>query len=218
MAKTHTYSSESIDVIYDVKKCIHAAECVKGLPNVFDPAKKPWIEPAHASAEELAAVIRKCPSGALTYRRLDGAENEHLPETNVAHCDQDGPINVRGNIAISDSTGEPIATGTRFTLCRCGESENKPFCDNAHVKCGFTAEPTLGEGGLKEVDITGSVEELKITPLNNGPLLLNGPMTISAADGSDSRAITKCALCRCGHSKNKPFCDGSHKDAGFIAQ
>src|SRR6056297_3317510 len=79
----HQYDGEDITVRYDVERCIHARECVHGLPAVFDPEKTPWIEPDQAEPDDLADVITRCPTGALHFERTDGGPAEETPEENV---------------------------------------------------------------------------------------------------------------------------------------
>ena len=76
--KIRRYTSADIDVTYDVKRCIHAAECVRGLPAVFDTKKRPWVQPDKANADTVAEVILRCPSGALHYERKDGGAAESI--------------------------------------------------------------------------------------------------------------------------------------------
>jgi CDGSH-type Zn-finger protein len=102
----------------------------------------------------------------------------------------------------------------RAALCRCGQSKNKPFCDNSHEEAGFKDYGALGDQG-EGFDAPGGT--LKVSRAPNGPLLLNGNFTIVAASGRRAWSGTKAALCRCGHSTNKPFCDGAHKAAAFQA-
>lgn len=66
------YKGQSITVTFEARRCRHAAECVRGLPEVFDTARRPWIQPDGAPADRLAEVVRRCPSGALQYRLADG--------------------------------------------------------------------------------------------------------------------------------------------------
>ncbi|MGE4427293.1 MAG: (4Fe-4S)-binding protein [Solirubrobacteraceae bacterium] len=66
------YPREGAVVTFDPGLCRHAAECVRGLPQVFDTAKRPWIQPGNASVDELATVISSCPSGALHLETDDG--------------------------------------------------------------------------------------------------------------------------------------------------
>ena len=134
------YKSAEITVSYDPKICIHAAECVKGLPNVFDPDKKPWVNPADASADEIAEVIHRCPTGALKYERQDGGEPEPVPEGNKFKVAPNGPIYFTGSVSLYDTEGNLISDETRIALCRCGHSKHKPFCDNTHLEVKFNAE------------------------------------------------------------------------------
>ncbi|MEM7416882.1 MAG: (4Fe-4S)-binding protein [Gemmatimonadota bacterium] len=132
------YEAPDILVRFDTKRCIHAAECVHGLPAVFDADRRPWILPDAASADELAAVIEACPSGALTYERRDGGAAEVAADAPTLATVQDGPIYVRGSLHFTDHEGRPVETGPRAALCRCGASKNKPFCDNSHIEAGFS--------------------------------------------------------------------------------
>lgn len=132
-------SSETIEVTFDPNRCAHAAECLRGAPQVFDLEARPWMQPEHMDAESLAEVVRQCPSGALRYHRLDGAADE-APDSEVTFRPQrNGPVNVRGNVQLTDAEGALFATGPRFALCRCGQSGNKPFCDGSHRAAGFRA-------------------------------------------------------------------------------
>lgn len=134
------YTTQGIVVYYRSKLCIHAAECVRGLGQVFDPAKRPWIQPQHATPQELAQVIERCPSGALRYERLDGAAAEAASAGLQVQFVENGPAYLRGALQLSNDQGQLLYQGTRAALCRCGQSANKPFCDNSHLK-GFSAPP-----------------------------------------------------------------------------
>lgn len=140
------YKSNDITVYYNARLCIHAAECVRGLPQVFDTSKKPWIEPSNANAEAIAEVIHRCPSGALRYERLDGSPNEPIPNEVRGTFAENGPLYLRGNLKLEDTEGKVIYEGTRVALCRCGASSNKPFCDRSHQEIGFQA----ARGSLEE--------------------------------------------------------------------
>lgn len=67
--KYKAYETDEIEVRFYAERCEHAAECVKGLPAVFNVDNRPWIQPERASADEVAEVIERCPSGALQYSR-----------------------------------------------------------------------------------------------------------------------------------------------------
>jgi uncharacterized Fe-S cluster protein YjdI len=64
------YTATEVTVFYDRSRCRHYAECVRGLPQVFDPARRPWIRADLADADTVAEVVRRCPTGALHYRLL----------------------------------------------------------------------------------------------------------------------------------------------------
>jgi CDGSH-type Zn-finger protein/uncharacterized Fe-S cluster protein YjdI len=210
-SKVRTYEAEDIGVHYDVKRCIHAERCVHGLPDVFDPDRRPWIDPTEASPDAIAEVIGRCPTGALHFTRTDGGAPEAVPDENTVTLNNDGPLYVRGDVTIVTPDGTEVLRDTRVALCRCGKTENKPLCDNSH-RDGFSAPGTLGTGGVKNGAREGG---LRITLSQNGPLLLEGPVTIIDAEGQEHRSGSKAALCRCGGSQNKPFCDGTHKKNGF---
>src|SRR5262245_32510384 len=135
--KVRHYADEEIDISYDAQRCIHAAECLRGLPAVFDTTRRPWILPTGASADAIAAVIAKCPSGALHFTRHDGGEAETPAEHTAIVPMPRGPLHVRGRVQLRSADGSVIVEDTRLTLCRCGQSQNKPFCDNSHRKAGF---------------------------------------------------------------------------------
>ena len=120
------YPGVEVSVKYDLKRCIHAAECVKGLPGVFDPDKKPWIDPDQAGAEDVAEVVMRCPTGALKFIPHEGDE-EVVPDLNTVVIDPDGPLYIRGNLQIKNTDGELVLEDTRVALCRCGASRNKPL-------------------------------------------------------------------------------------------
>ncbi|MES1201937.1 MAG: ferritin-like domain-containing protein, partial [Pseudomonadota bacterium] len=126
---------EKLTILYRGKRCIHTRWCVTGAPNVFlANVEGPWIHPDEMDVEELAGIARDCPSGAIQYKRNDGQLEEAPPLVNLARVLEGGPYAVRGDIHID---GEPI--GYRATLCRCGQSKNKPFCDGSHHDAHFDA-------------------------------------------------------------------------------
>ena len=216
-SKVISYPGVDVTVKFDLKRCIHAAECVKGAPQVFNIDRKPWIAPDQGEADELVDVIHRCPSGALTYVRHDGGPEEPVPTSNSVDVVEDGPVYLRGDITILSSEGDLVTKTTRVALCRCGASENKPLCDGSHNKAKFEDPGAIQEVKMKPVEDAAGVTALTIKLAGNGPLLLDGPVTITSADGAISADGSKAALCRCGQSANKPFCDGTHKKIGFEA-
>ena len=202
------YTGASIEIGFDMKRCIHARNCYLKLPQVFDPSRRPWVDPDAASAEEIAAMIRTCPSGALTFQRLDNAADEATPGINRLAVQENGPNAFHGNLVVA---GEAM---TRATICRCGKTKNPPFCDYSHVDDGFSATGEPPETG-KDAPGDDPGEELTIIGHENGPIEARGALEITSGTGHRVHRGTRAFLCRCGHSKNKPFCDGSHKTAGF---
>jgi uncharacterized Fe-S cluster protein YjdI len=130
------YSGSGIEVSYEAALCIHAKRCVLGLPDVFDPLKRPWIQPMNADADELVAVIERCPSGALHYERVAGGAEIANGVDSVSLVAR-GPLYVRGDITLKLPDGTLVRHDTRLALCRCGHSKNKPYCDNSHIEADF---------------------------------------------------------------------------------
>jgi CDGSH-type Zn-finger protein/uncharacterized Fe-S cluster protein YjdI len=210
MSDIDEYEGARITVVNDGKRCIHSRYCVLGLPSVFRPnVEGAWIEPEAAAAEAVIAVIAKCPSGALRYRGAGGVPAEGAPGVNTVRVWEDGPLAVHAELDVAGDT-----SSLRATLCRCGLSKNKPYCDHSHAEAAFRA---TGEPATKETAALAVRNgPLKVTPTKDGPLQVEGALEICAASGRTVARTTKTWLCRCGHSKDKPFCDGSHKQAGFV--
>lgn len=124
-----------------------------------------------------------------------------------------GPFEVQGEVFVKRGDGALVSEDQTVYLCRCGASKNKPFCDGSHSEAGF-GDPGLIVGGRLVGQSTDGA--LHITLAKNGPLILDGPVSIEPTEGEPSTG-SKGALCRCGLSSTKPFCDGSHKPAGFVA-
>lgn len=203
---------EKISVSFDGQRCIHARRCVTGEPSVFRAnVEGPWIDADGASADEILTVALNCPSGAITVRRKDGGAEERAPKANKILVRENGPLAVNAEVVI-DGHGEML----RATLCRCGLSQNKPFCDNSHIKGGFTAtgEPASKDSKFAISELVGPVT---IAPQPNGPYMVTGKLEVESGTGRNVNRVEKTWLCRCGHSANKPYCDGSHKAAGFVA-
>jgi CDGSH-type Zn-finger protein len=103
----------------------------------------------------------------------------------------------------------------RATLCRCGASQKKPFCDGSHSAAGFTAS---GEPKTQESQPLSTRDgPLAIAPVRNGPLKVTGPLEVVSGTGRTIQRVTQTYLCRCGASANKPFCDGTHRQIEFRA-
>lgn len=131
------YTNGQLTIVWKPKKCIHAAECVKALPKVYNPKDNPWIRIENASTEELKAQIRKCPSGALSYF-MNGEENLEAEsmETQI-EVTENGPLVVYGTMKVTNKDGNTETLNQTTAFCRCGQSRNKPYCDGSHVKVDF---------------------------------------------------------------------------------
>ncbi len=137
--KIQQYENHDILVTFDPNLCIHAARCLQHLPAVFDVSRRKWIDVDAGSASDIVKAVERCPSGALHHARKDGRDVELADVPAYAVPSANGPVMIRGDLQILDAEGGVIASGTRFALCRCGASENKPFCDNSHRATGFQA-------------------------------------------------------------------------------
>jgi CDGSH-type Zn-finger protein len=135
--KREDYAKEGITVHDNRGVCAHAGHCTDGLPAVFRLKQEPWIDPAGASAEEIAAAVKTCPSGALSYS-VDGAEHRDRVGEPAVFIAPNGPYVVSGAPELSDTECGEGASKEHFTLCRCGGSKNKPFCDGTHWHNKFT--------------------------------------------------------------------------------
>jgi uncharacterized Fe-S cluster protein YjdI/CDGSH-type Zn-finger protein len=154
------YGNARIEVEWEPRLCIHAANCVRELPNVFDPNRKPWIDVDAADADAIARTVVACPTGALHFRRLDGARQEEPPPETAVAAQPNGPLFVRGRVRIEDGDGNLIREDTRLALCRCGASRNKPFCDGSHRRIRFTSNPpTDAEKPSRPASETGGTPE-----------------------------------------------------------
>jgi uncharacterized Fe-S cluster protein YjdI len=131
------YANDRIEVTWEPAFCIHAAECLRGLPAVFDNGRRPWIAVDDGSAADIGEVIQRCPTGALHFRRLDGGPQEPVPEETTVVERPNGPLYVHGKLRIIAQDHTTVREDTRVALCRCGASANKPFCDGSHRKVGF---------------------------------------------------------------------------------
>ncbi len=127
-----------------------------------------------------------------------------------------GPYRVEGGVPLEDADGKPFDLKPAYSLCRCGKSANKPYCDGAHKECGFvgteTADTSAAAGSAGPV----AVEEASlIRVVRDGPYQVVGIPALTYSDGRICETTTPYRLCRCGASKNKPLCDDSHIEAGF---
>jgi CDGSH-type Zn-finger protein len=137
---------------------------------------------------------------------------------NVVQPQVDGPLKAEGEVEILSADGTVLRKTAQAWLCRCGKSKNKPFCDSSHKAAGFRDAAQVSPSyQSKTVDpgVPGPVLKLTLKP--NAPIRCFGEMDIQDGSGKRAWTGTQASLCRCGQSKNKPFCDGSHRDSGFEA-
>jgi CDGSH-type Zn-finger protein/uncharacterized Fe-S cluster protein YjdI len=200
---------EKLTLLYDGKKCIHSRWCVTWGPNVFlANVKGPWIKPDGMDVERLAEIAHVCPSGAIRYRRKDGHADEAAPPVNLVSVREGGPYALRADIRL-----DGVPAHYRATLCRCGASKNKPFCDGSHHEAGFAA---TGEPPTDKTDMLPVRDgPLSVDPQLDGPLRVRGNLEIISGTGRVVARTTNAKLCRCGGSATKPFCDGTHARIGF---
>jgi CDGSH-type Zn-finger protein/uncharacterized Fe-S cluster protein YjdI len=202
-------SGRDLNIVYDGVRCIHARFCVLGAPAVFK-ANTPgnWIFPDAADAEALVHIAHECPSGAIAYHRKDGRPQEAAPPVNLVYLRENGPYAFRGPLAIDGAT-----IGFRATLCRCGASDKKPFCDGSHNRIGFKA---TGEPDTRQSQPLASRDgPVAIAPQQDGPLQVSGNLEVVSGTGRTIDRVTRTRLCRCGGSRTKPFCDNTHLRIGF---
>ncbi|MCE4555760.1 ferritin-like domain-containing protein [Roseateles cellulosilyticus] len=206
---------DKLELRYEARRCIHARFCVTGAPKVFlANVKGAWLYPDAMPVERLVDIAHACPSGAIQYRRKDGEPDEAPPPVNLLSVRESGPNALRGELYLR---GEPL--GTRATLCRCGASRNKPFCDGSHHDIHFaaTGEPETGLLDLPTDMPAERAGRIDIEPEPNGPLQLRGQVEVVSGTGRMVCRVAQARLCRCGGSATKPFCDGTHARNGFTA-
>jgi CDGSH-type Zn-finger protein/uncharacterized Fe-S cluster protein YjdI len=208
-AGVETVQGRQIELQFEAKRCIHSRFCVTWAPRVFlANVQGPWIHPDAVPVERLVEVAHACPSGAIRYRRKDGAPDEPVPEVNLATVREAGPYAFRAALQI-----DGVPAGFRATLCRCGASRNKPYCDGSHHEIGFNATGEPSSGKTDMLALRDGV--LAIDPQANGPLRVRGNLEIISGTGRVVARVTSASLCRCGGSASKPFCDGTHTKIGF---
>jgi len=202
-----THETDDGTLYFDGKKCIHSRNCVLNRPDVFVPnVEGEWIHPERASKDELHALAENCPSGAIVF--VEQGQELRKPLVNTLHVRENGPCSLKAEIQMD---GEEMQT--RLTLCRCGASRNKPYCDGSHSEAGFTA---TGEPPVKASEpLERRDGPVKVSAIRDGPLMVEGNLEICAGTGRTINRVRQVMLCRCGASNNKPYCDGSHMQAGF---
>ena len=137
------YNKDDLTVVWKPDKCIHSKKCFAGLPEVFNPENRPWIQLDHNTSEEITAQVKQCPSGALSIGGDDDKDNDgkNMKETSnnstKVTVTNGGPLLVKGAITIELANGETVEKSGVTALCRCGASANKPYCDGSHQNIEF---------------------------------------------------------------------------------
>lgn len=138
---TKKYTNGEVTIVWKPTACIHSAICWKGatgLGSVFNPQQKPWITPEGATTEQIVEQVKKCPSGALSfYMNNEEPAVENTTVETIVETAPNGPLLVYGNITVKDKSGNETKKNKVTAFCRCGASNNKPYCDGSHVKIGF---------------------------------------------------------------------------------
>jgi CDGSH-type Zn-finger protein/uncharacterized Fe-S cluster protein YjdI len=202
---------KAVTVHFDGQRCVHSRNCVLDHPDVFVPnVEGEWIHPDAASAEEVVRLAKNCPSGAIRCERHDGGEGEAAPIVNIVRVRENGPLAFNAPLRVRG-----VDDGLRATLCRCGASKRKPWCDGSHAEIGFSAtgEPAV----VASQPLAARDGEVLIEPQKDGPLKVSGNLEIVSGTGHTVNRVRETFLCRCGQSRNKPYCDGSHRKVGFVA-
>ncbi len=130
------YTNDEVTIVWKPETCIHSAKCVHGLPEVFKPKEKRWIQMENATTDAIVNAVKECPSGALGYyMNADGKPEDkkeiQLEATKVEVIDG-GPLMVYGTLNVKHTDGNEEVKKRATAFCRCGKTSNKPFCDGSH--------------------------------------------------------------------------------------
>jgi uncharacterized Fe-S cluster protein YjdI len=143
--RSRSYSNEEVTVFWRPELCIHSANCLIGLPGVFDSSERPWVNIRGASSKEIMKTVDTCPSRALLYLKSTNLSlrktrktRKKLPKFARIQILKDGPAIISGNFILRDPDRKKIHLKTdKAAICRCGASNKKPLCDGTHLKIGF---------------------------------------------------------------------------------
>ena len=208
------YTGDSATVTWDSKLCIHVAECGRAKGELFEHGRDPWCDPNTSSDEAVLDVVKRCPSGSLSVVFKDPSKGETSAAENTITVVYSGPLVLQGELDIEGAPDDSPGLKFRASLCRCGLSKTKPYCDKSHEAADFKDYGAVGDTD-KPLEETGG--PLKVSLVENGPIRLSGNVRIVAGSGRSAWQGTATALCRCGLSKNKPFCDGSHRGSEWTS-
>lgn len=133
--RNKNYYGKDIIVHFNYGVCSHDGTCLKLKP-VFNRYRRPWILPDLGNKDDIIEIIKKCPSGALSYT-IDGVRYQDLDREPVIKVAKGGPLMIEGYIELKDDQGSCPESKEHYCLCRCGDSKNHPFCDGTHLNNGF---------------------------------------------------------------------------------
>lgn len=133
------YTNGEVTIVWRPALCTHATYCFKELPEVFDPKKRPWVNPEGASTERIIKQIKRCPSGALSYFMNDEKETGKPQSGCEVEIEviTNGPLVVKGSVCVKCDAHKDEVKPEGAAFCRCGKSKNQPYCDGSHLDHPF---------------------------------------------------------------------------------
>lgn len=135
---TKTYTNGETTVVWKPAVCMHSKICWTQLIDVFNPRNRPWVNMEGANTARIVEQVDRCPSGALSYfRNNEQPQPEEVKGESIVEVMPNGPLMVYGNLLVKDSSGHETPKHKVTAFCRCGASNNKPYCDGSHARIGF---------------------------------------------------------------------------------
>ena len=128
------YTTDDTTIVWQSAMCTHSKKCFAGLPEVFNPKNRPWVQLDESTVEKIVAQVKQCPSGALS---IEGAVQDTTESSTKMTVTKGGPLLVKGALTIELADGETVEKTGMTALCRCGASANKPYCDGSHQNIEF---------------------------------------------------------------------------------
>ena len=141
MGKSKEYNNGEVTVLWKPDLCVHSGVCVKGLPEVFQPKERPWIKVDNATSEAIVNQVHQCPTGALSMKaeenQRDDSNNRSTSNQIEVNVIENGPLMVMASMKITKADGSTEIKDKQAAFCRCGASNNKPYCDGTHNESDF---------------------------------------------------------------------------------